>query len=131
MTGRTGPDFQTLKLEFGTYVQLFEPNDITNTTQSRSTGAIARSHTGNSQGDYFFMSLVTKKRLARHAWTVIPITASVIAAVEHIAEVERQPLIEGGIPVFELIRNVPMGDLPIADAHIAVDHDAFETHKQL
>ena len=53
MTGRPGPDFQTLKLEFGTYVQVFEPNDPTNTTQARSTGAIALSHTGNSQGDYF------------------------------------------------------------------------------
>ena len=72
------------------------------------------------------MSLVTKKRLARHAWTVIPITAAVIATIEHMAEVERQPLIEGGVPVFELVRNVLMGDLPIDNDSIADDRTVFE-----
>jgi len=65
MTGRANPDYNDLKLEFGSYVQVFEDNDPSNTTTSRNTGAILMNPTGNAQGDYHFMSLTTGKRLSR------------------------------------------------------------------
>jgi hypothetical protein len=40
MTGRANPDYNELKLEFGSYVQVFEDNTPSNTTTSRNTGAI-------------------------------------------------------------------------------------------
>jgi hypothetical protein len=97
MTGRANPDYNDLKLDFGSYLQVFEDNTPTNTTTSRNTGAIVLSPTGNAHGDYFFMSLVTGKRLSRHQWTEIPMTNAVISAVEAMAEKEGQPLIKGGV----------------------------------
>jgi hypothetical protein len=47
------------------------------------------------------MSLVTGKRLSQHQWTKIPMTNAVISAVEAMAEKEGQPLIKGGVPLFE------------------------------
>jgi hypothetical protein len=42
--GHAPPDFNVLRLEFGTYVQVFEDNDPTNTPRARSLGAIALDH---------------------------------------------------------------------------------------
>jgi hypothetical protein len=53
-----------MKFEFGTYVQIYEPSKFaTNTLRSRTTGAIALTATGNVQGDFHFLSLVTGRRL--------------------------------------------------------------------
>ena len=62
MTGRASPDYNDLKLEFGSYVQVFEDNTPRNTTTSLNTGVIVLNPTGNAQGDHFFMSLVTGRR---------------------------------------------------------------------
>ena len=43
------------------HIAFFEDNNITNTNRSRTTGAIALNPTGNAQGDFYFMSLVTGK----------------------------------------------------------------------
>jgi hypothetical protein len=53
MTGRANPDYNDLKLEFGSYAQVFEDNTPSNTTTSRNTGAIVLNPTGNAQGGYF------------------------------------------------------------------------------
>ena len=110
MTGRVGVDFNSFKLEFGSYVQVFEDNDPTNTTKARNTGAITLGHTGNTQGDYFFMSLVTGCCISRHSWTVLPMSQGVITLVETMATEERQPLILGAGLVFEMEPNVPLVD---------------------
>jgi len=82
LTGRPNPDYNDLKLEFGSYVQVFEDNNPMNTTASQNTGAIALNPTGNARGDYFFMSLTTGHHLLRHQWTLIPMTDAVIAHVD-------------------------------------------------
>jgi len=48
MTGRANPNYNDLKLEFGSYVQVFEDNTPSNTTTSRNTGAIVLNPTGNA-----------------------------------------------------------------------------------
>ena len=101
MTGVSAPDYNQLQLEFGSYAMVFEDNDPTNTTKSRTTGAIVLTPTGNRQGDYYFMSLITGRRLARHQWTELPMPNGVIHAVEARAFDEKQPLIAGGCPIFE------------------------------
>jgi hypothetical protein len=101
LTGAAIPDFNNMQLEFGTYVQVFEDNDPTNTPKARSLGAIALNPTGNAQGDYFFMSLATgAKKISRHQWTELPLTDTAIARVEALALHEGQPLIqESGLVV--------------------------------
>jgi len=61
LTGTPIVNYLHLKIEFGSYVLVFEDNNSSNTTKSCSTGAIALNPTGNSEGDYFFMSLTTGK----------------------------------------------------------------------
>ena len=108
MTGKPNPDYHSMKVEFGSYAQVFEENSPTNTNKSRTTGAIALNPTGNAQGDYYFMSLSTWKRLSRAQWTVLPMPDAVITAVESRAEEEKQPLIVGGCPLFEWRPNNPV-----------------------
>ena len=48
--------------------------------------------TGNIQGGYNFMSLITGNKLDRQQWDVIPITNSVIKAVEMMVYQEKHPL---------------------------------------
>jgi Reverse transcriptase (RNA-dependent DNA polymerase) len=94
VTGVPPPDYNKLKLEFGSYVQLFEDNHPTNTTKARSLGAIALTPTGNANGDYFFLSLATGACISRHQWTLLPITDQAISRVEALAKQEGQPLIQ-------------------------------------
>ena len=101
VTGMGTPDYNRMRLEFGSYVQLFEDNDPSNTLRVRSTGAIALTPTGNAQGDYFFMSLTTGKKLSRHSWTVLPMTNAAIARVEAIALHQKQPLLQASGLVVE------------------------------
>jgi len=110
MTGKQNLDYNSCKVEFGSYVLVFKDNDPTNTTKSCSTGAIALNPAGNTEGDYHFMSPTTGKRLARRQWTAVPMPDSVIAAVESRAHDEKQPLIEGGCPRFEWRPNVLITD---------------------
>ena len=94
VTGVGHPSYSSMRLEFGTYVQVFEDNDPTNTLRARSLGAIALTPTGNAQGDYNFMSLATGHKISRHNWTVLPMTDTAIARVEAIAFHEDQPLLQ-------------------------------------
>jgi len=57
MTGKPNLDYNSCKAEFGLHILVFEDNNLTNTTKSCSTGAIALNPTGNTKGDYHFMSL--------------------------------------------------------------------------
>jgi hypothetical protein len=91
VTGQPKIDYQTMRLEFGTYVQVYD--GTSNDTKSRTLGAIATNPTGNSSGDYYFMSLATGHRIQRRSWTVLPISDNVISRVEGIAFNEEMPLI--------------------------------------
>jgi hypothetical protein len=93
MTGWPSPDYNNLKIEFGAYVQVFEDNNPTNTTRTRTTGAIALAPTGKSQGGYYFMSLTTGMRLSRQQWDELLMPDGVIAAFEAMAAAEGQPLL--------------------------------------
>ena len=91
ITGAAKPDYNHFQLEFGAYVQLYD--NTTNTMKSRTFGAIALHSTGNADGSYAFMSLVTGERVTRAPgfWTELPITDLAIARVHAIAKAEGQP----------------------------------------
>jgi hypothetical protein len=94
VTGYPKTDYRTMTLEFGTYVQVYD--GTSNDTKSRTLGAIATNPTGNSSGDYYFMSLATGHRIHRRSWTVLPISDSTISRVEAIAFDENMPLVSAG-----------------------------------
>ena len=79
------------KVPFGTYVQVAEENKPTNTTQTRTQGAIALGPSNNIQGGVRFMSLNTGKQFSsRRQFTVIPITDLIIKRVNDLAESQGQ-----------------------------------------
>ena len=101
MTGCPNINYNDLTIEIGPYAMVYEDNDPKNTTRTRATGAIALNPTGNAQGGYFFMSLVTGAKLSRQQWDEIPMPDGVIAAVEAMALEQVQPLIGNTGPIFE------------------------------
>ena len=110
ITGAPPPDYNNLRLEFGSYVQVFEEEEPSNTLRARSTGAIALTPTGNASGDYYFMSLATGAVISKHSWTELPITETAIARVEAIALNENQPLVQDSGLVIEWRPNQPIPD---------------------
>jgi hypothetical protein len=92
VTGLPKPDFNTLTLEFGSYVQVYDGTN--NNTKSCTLGAIATNPTGNSSGDHFFMSLESGDRIHRRSWTVLPTSDAAISRVEAIASDEGMPPVD-------------------------------------
>ena len=88
---------ETLKLQFGSYVQLYRSTD--NTPKLRSVGAIALMPS-NKQGRYWFMSLKTRHKLHGYHWVELPISDDVIDRVEQLVQEQGQPLMDNG-PIFE------------------------------
>jgi hypothetical protein len=132
MTGTPRPDYHNFKIELGAYAHVFEDNNPTNTNQTRSTGAIALTPTGNAQGGYYFMSLTTGKRLSRQQWMeLLPIPDGVIATVEAMvaAEAKDQPLMGNGGPAFEWSEGIPILDENNVDAPSILAHEGND-HEQ-
>ena len=122
ITGLPDPDYNSMRIEFGQYAQVFEERRQTSTTAPRTIGAIALNPTGNAQGSYYFLSLTTGARISRQQWTELPITQDVINRVEELAEQQEQPIINGEL-VFEWAPNVPIED---HDDDIANEDDLEE-----
>ena len=74
-----------MRIEFGSYAQVFEDNLPSNTLRARSLGAIALTPADNAQGDYFSSPMATGNRISRHAWTELPLPDTAIARVEALA----------------------------------------------
>ena len=117
VTGRPKMDYRSMKLEFGTYVQVYD--GTSNDTKSRTLGAIALNSTGNSSGDYFLMSLATGRRIHRRSWTTLPISETVISRVEAIAFEEGMPEVDHGNMISEY------------DPDEIVDESAYDRDYQL
>jgi hypothetical protein len=69
------------RLGFGEYVQVSADNDITNTMQPRTYGAISLGSAGNLQGTYLFLSLLTWKIIRRRTWVEMPLPGEVIGLI--------------------------------------------------
>jgi hypothetical protein len=71
------------KYEVGEYVQVHEEHD--NSMIPRTSGALALRPTGNSQGNWLFMSLTTGRILNRTHATKLPMPNEVIDRVHQLA----------------------------------------------
>ena len=75
------------RIPFGGYAQVHTPNGPTNNALvSRTVGAIALGPTGNAQGTYKFMSLLTGKLIKGRSFTVLPMPAEIIMQVGILAK---------------------------------------------
>jgi hypothetical protein len=111
MTGKPNPDYNNLRLQFGSYAQVYEPGDITiNNMRSRTTGAIALTTTGNSQGQMKFMSLASGKIITRGKWTELPMPEEAIFRIEQLATNDGRPLIQSSRLIVEWRPNAPFDD---------------------
>ena len=108
VTGVPPPDYSHMKLQFGSYVQVFNDNQPTNSMAPRTTGAIALSSVGNSKGDFYFLNLDTGDKLQRHQWTALPMPAEVIHQVSFLAKKEGQPLLKDKCLLFEKRPGIPL-----------------------
>ena len=83
ITGSTIDYNKHCTLQFGTYAHVHEPQN--NSLLPRTTGVNALQPSGNIQGRHFFLSLSSGKRIIRNKWTVLPITAEIIATIHQLA----------------------------------------------
>jgi hypothetical protein len=107
ITSLPNPDYHALHIEFSAYAQAFEYNTPTNSQRPCTIGAIALTPTGNLQGSYYFMSLVTGVRISRQQWTELPIFPEVISRVEQIELQQCQPTLRSSDLLFEWHPQIP------------------------
>jgi hypothetical protein len=88
------PDYATMRVEFGSCVQVFKDSDPTNTPRASSLGAVALSPNANSQGAHHFMSLSTGACISRYRWVDFPTPDTAIARVEALAIADGQLLLK-------------------------------------
>ena len=96
ITRKPKVDYRLMKLEFSTYVQVYD--GMSNDMKLHTLGAIALNPTGNSSGDYFFMSLATGQCIHQRSWTVLPISNATISWVKAIGFEEGMPTIDSREP---------------------------------
>ena len=79
-------DYNThCRIETGSYAQVHDEPNITNSDTPRTTGAIAIGNMDNLQGGYYFLNLNTGKPITRRKFDKLPMPNDVIARVEALA----------------------------------------------
>jgi hypothetical protein len=79
------------KAPFGAYCKAHKENNPTNSMLTRGTPSICLGPTGNLQGSYHFLSLMTGKLIKCRHFTEIPIPQAVINRVAHFAKNSPSP----------------------------------------
>lgn len=111
IAGTPFPDYNQMRLEFGSYVQVFEDNSPSNTPRARSLSTIALNPTGNAHGDFFScLSPPVPTSPATSGPRQLQVTDTAIARVEAIALNEGQPLIQEQGLVVEWCPDQPIND---------------------
>ena len=123
VTGAPKPEYAHMKLEFGSYVHIFNDNVPTNTMTARTTGAIVLNSVGNSKGDYYFLNLETGKRVIRNQYTPLPMPKDVIEQVNLLGFHNKMPLLQEQCLIFERRPGIPLPDDAVFDE--APDHFQF------
>ena len=70
-----------MKARFGSYCEVSEDDDVTNTQEDRSTPAVCLGPMGNMQGTYKFFSLITRHVIKRRNFDVLPYPKRMIKEV--------------------------------------------------
>ena len=101
------PDMNVKRISYGSYAMVYIGTK--NTLKARSVPGIALKDS-NDTGGFYFMSLFTGKKIHSYKWEELPITDEVIARVEELATIEKQPKMNNGLPIFEWEPGFPITD---------------------
>jgi hypothetical protein len=83
-------DYKTMcQLPFSAYTQVHDDLEVTNTMESRTTGAINLRPTGNIQGSHKFLSLNTGGIIIRRNWTELPVPSDVINRLNDLTRIKK------------------------------------------
>ena len=96
--GKRKPDFNYQQISFGSYALVYVGTK--NNLKARSVPAIPLKLL-NDWGGFFFMSLMTGKKLHAFKWVELPINDEVIEQVNILDQNENQPIISNGTVVIE------------------------------
>ena len=100
--GKRKPDFNHQHIGFGSYALVHVGTK--NNLKARSVPAIAL-RPSNDWGGYFFMSLITGRKLHAYKWVELPINDEIIERVNVLALEEKQPILSNGTILVEWGRN--------------------------
>jgi AAA ATPase containing von Willebrand factor type A (vWA) domain len=108
-------DYHSIKIAFGSYVQVAVDEQITITPRPRTIGCIVLDPTGTNQ-KYRLMSLESGKKVSGRIVRILPITDEVIDRVNELGTQQKQPRIQDGRLLFEWRPGVPVdGDVYMID----------------
>ena len=132
LTGKPNPSFHDFKLEFGAYSQVSEIPGYTNTQDTHTIGAISLGPS-NDEGGWYFLSLLSGKRITRYTWKALPLPKEVIDRVNTLAQSEGMPLLQSN-DYFEWQPGDPLKPIddenitpePIINIEGADNNDEFE-----
>jgi Histone chaperone involved in gene silencing len=111
-------DYHSIKITFGSYVQVAVDEQITNTTRPRTIGCIVLDPVGVNQ-KYRLMSLESGKRVSGRIVKTLPVTDEVIDRVNYLGSQQKQPRIRDGRLLFEWRPGIPVdGDLYLVDEEV-------------
>ena len=96
--GRNEIGMSKKRITYGAYAEVWIGTQ--NNMKTRSIPGIAL-EPSNNDGGYYIMSLYTGQRVNSFQWEELPITDEVIERVEELVELEKQPVLTGGVPTFE------------------------------
>jgi hypothetical protein len=123
--GHNKPDFNHKTIVFGSYAMVFVGTQ--NNMKARSVPAIALGPS-NEWGGHYFMSLFSGKRLHSYNWHELPIDDAVIDRVHELADIENQPPLIDGMPIFEWSIGDPIADNDDNDDDQHIEHAAPPEH---
>ena len=72
-----------MKARFGSYCEVSEHDDITNTQKDRSTPAMCLGPTGNMQGTYLFYNIITGHTIKPQGFKILPYPDQMITLVNN------------------------------------------------
>ena len=105
------------RIGFGEYVQAYKPQQILNTMNERTEGAISLVPTGSLSGSVKFMCLRTLKPIVRTQWTVLPIPQVLAEFINALSRREKSKGHVGQDPVFS------RGDTEVDEVIVIEDDD--------
>jgi hypothetical protein len=86
MSGETLDFKKHISLQIGQYCQVHEEDTPRNSQVSRTKGVISLGQSGNIQGGFKFMALISGKKIVQHIWDVIPMPDVVINCINELGK---------------------------------------------
>jgi hypothetical protein len=120
VTGLSADAEKHCKMPFGAYAQVHgEPTPSNDAMTSRTVGGISLGPTGNMQGTYKFLSLLTKRMIKARSFTPLPMPQEVIGLVEQMENAYDDDEFTDYVPKISDLENNDNITLDVDDSNIS------------